>query len=212
MSLAGWTEYYYLISCTLSLSFFLSCFSDILMPDWDICCGVLHSSLLVAWLCCCCCACNYWRNPRCQSCHLWQPTHAAFRSLCTNQRTSAGQSRAIVELFSCSQLAQTSPDLMLLPFTSPLLPLYLPLPHLLLLPIPVICFLLEAFNRLWGLKQMSSVFASFRCEQWTVAPSWYPLSLISYSSPLGVCTLPPPSMETLPFSLFFLYLLFWALA
>lgn len=188
MSLAGWTEYYYLISCTLSLSFFLSCFSDILMPDWDICCGVLHSSLLVAWLCCCCCACNYWRNPRCQSCHLWQPTHAAFRSLCTNQRTSAGQSRAIVELFSCSQLAQTSPDLMLLPFTSPLLPLYLPLPHLLLLPIPVICFLLEAFNRLWGLKQMSSVFASFRCEQWTVAPSCYPLSLISYSSPLGVCS------------------------
>lgn len=119
MSLAGWTEYYYLISCTLSPSFFLSCFSDILMLDWDICCGVLHSSLLVAWLCCCCCAGNYWRNPRCQSCHLWQPTHAAFRSLCTNQRTSAGQSRAIVELFSCSQLAQTSPDLMLLPFTSP---------------------------------------------------------------------------------------------
>lgn len=150
MSLAGCTQYYYLISCTLSP--FLSCLSDILMLDWDICCGVLHSSLLVAWLCCCCyrCAGNYWRNPRCQSCHLWQPTHAAFRSLCTNQRTSAGQSRAIVELFSCSQLAQTSQDLMFLP-ARPHVP---PLPPILfLLPFQSFVFVVkpsagsEAWNK-----------------------------------------------------------------
>lgn len=172
MSLAGCAAYYYLISCTLSLSPFLSCLSDILMLDWDICCGVLHSSLLVAWLCCCCCCCcagNYWRNPRCQSCHLWQPTHAAFRSLCTNQRTSAGQSRAIVELFSCSQLAQTPQDLMFLP-ARPHVP---PLPPILfLLPFQSFVFVAKpsAGSEAWN-KCLPSLPASVvNSEQWLPAP------------------------------------------
>lgn len=176
MSLAGCTQYYYLISCTLTLSPFLSCFSDILMLDWDICCGVLHSSLLVAWLCYRC-AGNYWRNPRCQSCHLWQPTHAAFRSLCTNQRTSAGQSRAIVELFSCSQLPQTPQDLMFFP---------------LCMPFPLSCFsshsnhLFSSWSLQPGLGLETNVFRLCQLPLWTVNSD--PLPLPSLPTPL----VPPP--------------------
>lgn len=154
------------------------------MLDWDICCGVLHSSLLVAWLCCCC-AGNYWRNPRCQSCHLWQPTHAAFRSLCTNQRTSAGQSRAIVELFSCRQLAQTPQDLMFLPFAcSPSILFPLPLQSFVFFSKP------SAGSGAWN-KCLPSLPASVvNSEQWPPAP---------FPTPLGVST--PLPMETLPLPL-----------
>lgn len=198
MSLAGCTQYYYLISCTLTLSPFLSCFSDILMLDWDICCGVLHSSLLVAWLCCCCCCCcagNYWRNPRCQSCHLWQPTHAAFRSLCTNQRTSvgpkSGYSRTVELQPAGTDAARPHVPPRKTSCSSPS-------PYPVSPPIPIICFRREAFSRVWGLKQMSSVFASFRCEQWTVSPCLCPLSLPPWClHPLPVETLPLPLLSPL---------------
>lgn len=212
MSLAGWTEFYYLISCTLSRSFFLSCFSDILMLDWDICCGVLHSSLLVAWLCCCCCLLLLRRQLLAQP-SLSKLSSVAAHACCVSltlyksahvSGPKSGYSRTVQLQPAGTDVARPHVATLYFPFTSPCASPSSSASHSSHL------FPSRSLQPALGLE--TNVFRLCQLPLWTVNSGPLLLPPFSYFLFLPPWCLHPPSMETLPFSLSLLYLRFWALA